>query len=258
MCEPFCGRAPTDVNRLLDDLAECGLDGAWVSSMDALSTRDLNEQKRNNEQLAELTRRYPERLRGFCTVDPGAMEKAVEEIERCSRDMDFLGIKLHPWLQAFSVVAHPGMELIMDAAARCCMPVLFHDGTPPYCTPLQIAGLAERHPDVAVILGHCGLLDLWRDAVSAARRLDNLWLQPTCSPPVVIKAAVDAVGVERLLFGSDAGFGSTEFIKYCIAKFKWSLGEDRFNDVVAESPGRLMGCCSEGNERPDLWTRDMT
>jgi predicted TIM-barrel fold metal-dependent hydrolase len=240
MCESFCGRGPTDIPQLLDDLASCGLDGAWVSSVESFRTRDLNEQKKHNDRIAALTERHPQHLRGFCTVDPGAMEAAAEEVERCSRDLALTGIKLHPWLQAFSVVAHPGVALIMEAAARCRMPVLFHDGTPPYCTPLQIASLAEQHPDAQVILGHCGLLDLWRDAVNSARRLDNLWLQPTCAVPMVIKEACEAVGVERMLFGSDAGFGSREYIDYCLQKFRWALGEDRCNDVLTKSPARLM------------------
>ena len=55
------------------------------------------------------------------------------------------GVKLHPWLQGFS--AHePGLDPLCEVAAAAGVPILFHDGTPPFSTPLQLASLARRHP----------------------------------------------------------------------------------------------------------------
>ncbi len=240
MLKPFCGLQPIEVQQLVDMVAEGGLDGGWISSIDALVTRDLEVQKRCNDSLADIARSHPGRLQGFGTVSPDAMDLAAREVERCSRDLGLIGIKLHPWLQSFSVTAHPGMELIMQAAASERLPVLFHDGTPPYSTPRQIALLAERHPRVQVILGHSGLLDLWRDAADAARLHDNIWLQPTSAPPVAIRAALDAAGRDRLLFGTDGGFGSSAIIHYGIDKFRSALGEDTFEHVVTANHEGLL------------------
>ncbi len=126
-------------------------------------------------------------------MNPSTMDDAVAEVERCVQQLGLSGIKLHPWLQAFSVT-HPGMKLIMDAASAFNVPVLFHDGTPPYATPRQIGWLAARHPKVTVILGHAGLADLWRDAADVARLCPNVWLQPTAAPPITIKSAFEAAG----------------------------------------------------------------
>jgi uncharacterized protein len=155
------------------------------------------------------------------------------------KELGLVGVKLHPWLQAFSMT-HPGMAGIMETAGSLGVPVLLHDGTPPYSSPLQIAWLAERHPKTIVILGHSGLADLWRDAAIAARQHANIWLQPTAAPPQTIRTALESAGPDRLLFGSDGGFGSTGFIRYCISKFRSAIGEEAFDRSSIENPKRLL------------------
>jgi predicted TIM-barrel fold metal-dependent hydrolase len=238
MLAPFYGRPATDPARLLGDLASCGLDGCWVSAIEGMITRDLSVQRQSNDRLAELAAKHPGRIEGFCTVDPSAMDQAAREVRRCVKKLGLIGVKLHPWLQAFSVT-HPGMDLVMSAAAEMKVPVMFHDGTPPYSTPRQIAWLAAKHPRTQVILGHSGLADFWRDASDVGRLLPNVWLQPTCSPPIAVRAALEAVGPGRLLFGTDGGFGTVNFIRYSTARYRSALGDDLLRTVMRDSPRKL-------------------
>jgi uncharacterized protein len=190
-----------------------------------MTTRDLAVQQRANDALAEMAQRYPGRLEGFCTVDPGAMDAAAREIERCVQQLGLIGVKLHPWLQAFSVT-HAGMDPIMGVAGELGVPVMFHDGTPPYCTSRQIAWLASRYPRTQVILGHAGLADLWRDAADVARLYPNIWLQPAGSPPVTIRMALAGAGPDRFLYGSDGGFASIQVMRYVLGKFDSAVGAE--------------------------------
>lgn len=238
LLKPFFGRPATDMERLLDELSLCGLDGGWISSMESMLTRSLSEQKAANDALADVVSKYPARLRGLCTVDPNAMEQAAQEVERCVETLGMIGVKLHPWLQAFSVT-HPGVALIAESAAKLGVPLLFHDGTPPYSTPRQIEWLARKHPETLIILGHAGLNDYWRDAMDVGKNNRNIWLQPTAAPPRTISAALEAVGPERLLFGSDAGYGTVGFLKYVIAKYRAVLGDSVFDRVLRENPIKI-------------------
>jgi predicted TIM-barrel fold metal-dependent hydrolase len=117
---------------------------------------------------------------------------------------------------------------------------LFHDSSPPYSTTPQIEWVAAKHPRTQVIFGHSGLGVQWRDAARAGSKYDNIWLQPTAAPPVAIRAAFEAVGTKRLLFGSDTGFGSVMYTKYVVAKYQAVLGETRYNEVVLENAGRIL------------------
>lgn len=245
MLSPFYGRPATDPERLLADLAECGLDGGWVSSVDSMTTRDLGVQRRANDLLAEMARKYPGQIEGFCTVDPAAMEEAANEVERCVRELGLVGVKLHPWLQAFSVT-HPGLDLVCEAASELRVPVLFHDGSPPYSTPRQIAWVARKHPRVRIVLGHSGLADLWRDAADAARESPNIWLQSSAAPPVTMRASWEAAGPQRVLFGSDGGFGTVRFMRYAVAKCRDGLGEAAFDQITIRNPKVLLNRAYRG------------
>jgi predicted TIM-barrel fold metal-dependent hydrolase len=112
--------------------------------------------------------------------------------------------------------------------------MLFHDGTPPYTTPLQIALLAERYPELTVILGHSGLLDLWPEALAAASRNENVWLC-LCGPPTAaLQKLVDAVPHERIVFGSDIGFGRDYQARHRIEQV-------RALDLSGESRDAILG-----------------
>jgi len=51
--------------------------------------------KEENDWTSQQVARYPERLRGFCSVNP-LKDYAIEEIERCSKDPQLhYGLKLH-------------------------------------------------------------------------------------------------------------------------------------------------------------------
>ena len=47
--------------------------------------------------------------------------------------------------------------------------------------PSQIGGLALRFPDTKFVLGHAGLLELWRSALSFLKRCPNLYVT-LCGP----------------------------------------------------------------------------
>jgi predicted TIM-barrel fold metal-dependent hydrolase len=186
---------------LVDSMDTYGIDHAAVFTLDGF----FEDVRRHNDELARFAAAHPGRLTAFATVYPRHPGSAAE-IRRAVTELGMKGVKLHPWLQGFSP-----LEAYMEPVAQACVelgvPLIFHDGTPPYSTPLQLGLLAERHPELTVILGHSGLLDLWPEALAAARRSPNLWLC-LCGPPTyALQKLVDAVPHDRILFGSDTGFG---------------------------------------------------
>ena len=94
----------------------------------------------DNDRLADLTARFPDRFIPFGSVWPQMGEDAVKEARRCIHQLGHRGLKFHPWLQGFST-ADPFMSEICDLAGAAEVPILFHDGTPCYSLPEQIAGL---------------------------------------------------------------------------------------------------------------------
>jgi predicted TIM-barrel fold metal-dependent hydrolase len=161
-----------------------------------------------NDELHDFSRQHPDRLIAGPTVDPRYDQAAVNELRRCRLELGMKGpLKLHPWLQGFAAM-EPLMNPIAEAAIALEMPIMFHDGTPPYCTPLQVAALAARFPELIVILGHSGIKDMWQEALQAAQRYSNIVLCLCGTAPSGIARIVSTIAPERLLFGTDVGFGA--------------------------------------------------
>ena len=100
---------------------------------------------------------------------------------------------------------YPCVDRVIEACVEHNLPILFHDGTPPYSDSLQIANLAERFPQAKIILGHAGLYDGYRSAIAAAKRHKNIYLC-VCGPAIAdTRAMIAALGPERIMYGSDGG-----------------------------------------------------
>ena len=204
-------RNGTDPASWLQALDSSGIDMAIL--MAHRSLEDPGEVVAGNDHLRQVCDRSDGRLLPVATVFPGHGEKAVEELERCLRDLDMRGLKLHPWLQGTST-AGPVMDMLAETCSRYNVPMIFHDGTPVYSMPSQIGGLAMRFPETVFVLGHSGLLDLWRSAIRSGELCENIWFT-LCGPHLAaIQAIIDRIDNNRILWGSDYGFGTSNAIPY--------------------------------------------
>jgi hypothetical protein len=193
-----------------------------------------------NDELAALESEYPDVVRTWGTVDPRDGEEAIAEIGRCVDELGMVGFKFHNWLQAVSAV-DPCMFPVMEEIARRELPVLFHDGTPPYCSTDQIAYLADRYPDATVILGHSGLNEFARQALRAAVKYDNVMLNVCGARYETLKRAVETVGPERILWGTDFPFGGPGNIIYHRAKVEaLPISDDDKEKIFSENMIRLV------------------
>jgi hypothetical protein len=85
------------------------------------------------------------------------------------------------------------------------VPVTFHDGSPLYCTALQVVYYARTFPGLRVLSAHAGLREEWRDVIEPARELDNYWICLSGPTQQGIQTIYDELGPDKLMFGSDGG-----------------------------------------------------
>lgn len=155
------------------------------------------------ELIAAACAEFPGRLHGFARIHPGYGEQAIQLLRTAVKDLGFVGLKLHP----VSTLSHPSgadtMALVREAA-RLSVPVLFHCGDEPMTTPYQIAPLARMVPEANIILAHMGGYYHVDDAIDAAEQIPNLYLETSAVPyPGKIREAVQRIGADRVIFGSD-------------------------------------------------------
>jgi uncharacterized protein len=155
------------------------------------------------DYLADAVSRFPDRLIAVARLNPSYRRGAAEALRRAVSELGFRGVKLHPT----TTLAHPADEptvALLQQAAELGVPVLFHCGDDPYTTPQAIAAGARQAADTAVVLGHMGGYFHVDDAIAMAERHRNLYLETSAMPyPSKIAEAVDRVGAERVVFGSD-------------------------------------------------------
>ena len=162
-----------------------------------------------NQRVKEAVSRYPSSFLGLAGANPWT-QGSVEALKRHLLDRGFKGIKLNPSTQGFmanSEIAWPVLEI----AESTQVPVMIHSGTPVYSLPLNIGDLADRFPNVTIIMAHMGYSDYFGDAIVAARRRENIVLETSLMPVVgMIERAVRDVGYDRVLYGSSSPNGSME------------------------------------------------
>ena len=202
----------------------------------------------HNDALLDRANRWPTRLIPFVTVDPKQGKAAVVELERCLQNPRFRGVKFHPWLQAFAAsMVQDTMNELLQIAGEHNVPVLFHDGTPPYSTTYQIAELARRSPHTTIVLGHAGSADYTDCAAQLIRELPNLFGNYCGSRPGDLQHLIQLAGAEKIIFGSDFGAAGWRLLPERIDNvLEAELSTDQLDLILYSNAARLLHL----NQRP--------
>jgi predicted TIM-barrel fold metal-dependent hydrolase len=212
-----------------------GIGGAIIMA-EAFQRQDRMQEE--NDTLIAAAAESEGRLVAYATVHPSYGDAARAEIRRCAAE-GARGLKFHPWLQGFSLT-DPEFGECCALAADLGLPVVFHDGTPIYSTTEQVLALAGRYPSTTFVLGHSGLLFNWRTTLYLESR-PNVYATLCGVSPRAMEIICARVPTERLLWGSDFGFGTKDFLGYRLRLFgEIDIGDDVRTAVLEENPARLL------------------
>lgn len=215
-----------------------GIERAVVLTYDGL----FDPSPQTNDDLAGFVKEFPDRLVGFGTVHP-RLAGAADEVERMMGPLGLRGLKMHPWLQGFSM-HEATLDPICEVLAATGGILLCHDGTPPYSTATQIAALARRHPALPIVLGHGGLHDTWREALAAVTETDNLYLCICGTPPYAAREILAAAPPHKVIFGTDAGLSDRTSQDYAVARVAeidgWGITGAQRQAMLVDNPRALL------------------
>ncbi len=161
-----------------------------------------------NMYIMESAAKFEGRLYAFVKIDPYDPSDGLADLKLGAEKYGVRGVKLHPGHQAFRMDAK-FVEPIIEKATMYGAAVLFHTGEPAYYAhPWQVMRWAESYPKAKLILGHMGESWYGADAVHVAERCKNVILETSTSNAPSIALAVDVIGAERVIYGSDSPWGS--------------------------------------------------
>jgi hypothetical protein len=169
-----------------------------------------------NDNILEAIARYPERLIGFCVIQPLAGDKALKELERCARN----GVKgigeMRPDVQDFDLKDSSVMRPVIETAVRHNLIFLTHASEPVghqyfgkgNITPEAIYPFILNFPDLKVVCAHWGGgLPFYALMPEVAEALGNVYFDTAATPflykPQIFQQIADIAGSDKILFGSD-------------------------------------------------------
>ena len=179
--------------------------------------KDATLFKKHNDYISEMVKHYPDRFIGLGCFDPYS-KGAAKEAHRCLQQGGLSGIGELAFYQGG--IDHTALEClqpVMEICKDANLPVLIHTNEPfghtyPGKTPntlSQIYQLIDRYPQNKIVLAHWGgglfFFSLLKKEVK--ERLTHVYFDTAASPYLydakVYRIAIDLVGVNKILFGSD-------------------------------------------------------
>jgi len=211
-----------------EDLAE-----RWVAELDRHGVDQaalIASLPGDADSVARAVALHPSRIVGFFMVDPTKAD-AVTYATR-ALDAGLRTICLFPAMHRYALHDEPVVRLFELAASRPGTAVFAHCGVLSvgvrkrlglpspfeirFGNPLDLHGVALRFPTVPIIIPHFGA-GMLREALMVASLCPNVLLDtsssnswiaqtPGLTLAQVFRTALDVVGPDRLLFGTDSSF----------------------------------------------------
>ncbi len=205
-----------------------------------------------NDYILESIARYPERLVGFCSVQPNSYDAAIAEIERCAGG-GIRGVgELRPDMQLFDLGDEELMTPLVETIRKYNLILLTHASEPVghqypgkgTVTPDMLYPFITSFPDLTLVCAHWGGgLPFYALMPEVKQAMSNVFFDTAASPflytPQIYEQVVRLVGADRILFGSDYPLlPQSRLIKEIKSL---NLPEETENLILSGNARRLLG-----------------
>lgn len=231
-----CGDATVDT--MLSIMDKAGVEKAVILNI----ATNPHQQKSVNDFAISFVQN--ERIIPFGSVHPDS-ENALEELERL-KSSGIRGVKLHPDYQKF-FVDDDKMLPIYEKIAELGLITIFHAGVdigypdPVHCTPERLKRVLPSFGTAPVVAAHLGGYLMYDETLKhlsgSGIYIDTSFSYATV-PPAYAKSIINAVGTDRVLFGTDMPWSSPEnelsFLK------SLDFDAETFNNIAGENAEKLL------------------
>ncbi len=200
-------------DELIASMDEEGIDTSVILNI-GWTTHELCVE--TNDYILESIARYPQRLMGFCTVQPQSLEAALDEIERCAKG-GIRGVgEMRPDTQLLNLRDEEVMKPFIEAITKHNLILLTHASEPvghEYSgkggiTPDMLYPLITSFPHLTLVCAHWGGgLPFYALMPEVKKAMSNVFFDTAASPflysPQIYNQVIQLVGADKILFGSD-------------------------------------------------------
>ncbi len=201
------------VDELIDSMDKDGVNISVVLNL-GWTTHELCVE--TNNYILESIARYPQRLIGFCTVQPRSLESALDEIERCAKG-GIRGVgEMRPDTQLLDLRDKEAIKPFVEVINKHNLILLTHASEPVgheypgkgAITPDILYPLITEYPDLTIVCAHWGGgLPFYALMPEVKQAMRKVFFDTAASPflysPQVYSQVIQLVGADKILFGSD-------------------------------------------------------
>ncbi len=246
----------------LDRMDEWGVDIVCVNNVanSGAGARAMNDYN------AEIIAANPGRMIGFAALPMAEGENAARELEYAIKELGFYGAKIYPKIQNVPLDAD-SMNEVYATASDLNVPLLTHTTALPhaysgtrgmhwmdhtYDNPARVfdSGMMAKYPNLKIIFAHQGGGYVYYKDMLIARNPDSapLWdrFYVDMSPmsrfsQAQTQVAIDALGLDHVLFGIDYPWANLEEAGKCVAHLKaMDFSDDVKQAILGENAIRLL------------------
>jgi len=200
-------------DELITSMDKAGIDVSVITNI-GWTTHELCVE--TNDYILESIARYPQRLIGFCTVQPNSYEAAIAEIERCVKG-GIRGVgEMRPDMQLFDLMDEEIMLPFIDTIRKHKLILLTHTSEPVghsypgkgNITPGVLYPFISSYSDLTIVCGHWGGgLPFYALMPEVKQAMNNVFFDTAASPFLysaqIYNQVIQLIGADKILFGSD-------------------------------------------------------
>lgn len=165
----------------------------------------LHDPCRGNDELEEVMKKYPERIKGYYCFNPNYEERFLKNLDNVMKNPGYIGLKFLPTYHRYPLDGD-NFKKALSFANENKLPILIHTwgNNDPHNGPRHIKMLAENYPDTTLIMGHSAPGELDK-AIEVVKTHNNVMLD-ICDihrHSGIIDKMVEEVGADKVLFGTD-------------------------------------------------------
>jgi len=236
------GPQPTAAGKLLDLMGQCRIDRAVVCAggtiaLDQLSTQLVDggyvKTDANNDAVLAGCAETAGRLVPFYFSNP---HRASEEYR--SRAAEFRGLEISSAVHGVALADQRVAELV-SVASDVNHPIYVVCLPRPGAAVIDLVHLANQFPQAQFVLGHSGIGNIDLHALNLVAPHANISIETSGGYTCVLHAALNRLGEDRVLFGSEYPLQhpTVEFAKFAVL----NLTPECWQKVAWRNGHRLIG-----------------
>lgn len=243
----------------------------WLAEMDRYTVQRacvIASAHGDEQSVAAAVSAYPDRFFGYFMLNP-VQPDALQRAQQAAVNPHLDGICLFPAMHTYSIT-DPRVVPILEIASDSGLVVFVHCGAisvgvreklglpsqfnMQFSNPLDLHAVALHFPRIQFVVPHFGA-GLLREALMVADLCPNVYLDTSSSNRwmayegldlrTVFRRAIDVVGLERLLFGTDSsffprGWNSAIFDQQATALYELGYDEQQARGFFAANLERVV------------------